>query len=177
MPALKSRQITHMALFLALSILLPIAFHQFGLAARIFLPMHLPVLICGFFLGPFSGVVVGLLAPFLSQLLTGMPPAYAIPLMAVELPVYGLTAGLLYRKLGFNIYPALIISMIAGRAGFAIAIIIFGQLIELPYGLLEYFAAGGALVTGIPGIVVQLIVIPPVMTGLKRSQLTKFERV
>ncbi len=174
MADLKSRQIAHTALFLALCILLPIVFHQFGVAARIFLPMHLPVLVCGFFLGPLSGFVVGLIAPFLSQLLTGMPPAYAVPLMAVELPVYGLTAGLLYKKFRFNIYPALIISMIAGRAGFAVAIIVFGRLIELPYGLLEYFAAGGALVAGIPGIIVQLIVIPPVMAGLKRSQLAKF---
>lgn len=163
------RRIAYSSLFLALAILLPIVFHQFGMAGRIFLPMHIPVLICGFIAGPVAGLIIGLLAPFLSHLLTSMPPAYAVPLMTMELPLYGLTAGLAYYKLKLNIYVALIAAMIIGRLAFALGLLILGKFIELPYGPLEFFAAGGAVVTGIPGIIIQIIIIPPIIAALKRA--------
>lgn len=162
------RQISYTALFLALALTLPFAFHQFGIAGRIFLPMHIPVLICGFIVGPAAGVIIGILAPFLSHLLTSMPPGYAVPLMSLELPIYGLVAGLTYRKLKLNIYLALILAMIFGRLAFAAGLIILGRFINLPYGALEYVAAGGALLTGWPGILIQFIVIPPIVASIKR---------
>src|SRR5512145_658584 len=78
-----TRFIAFSALFLALAILLPIGFHAFGLGGRVFLPMHIPVLLAGFLTGPLSGMLVGLLAPGASHLLTGMPPTYAVPLMTL----------------------------------------------------------------------------------------------
>ncbi|HDL02533.1 MAG TPA: ECF transporter S component [candidate division Zixibacteria bacterium] len=167
--ALGPRRIAYSSLYLALAILLPIVFHQFGIAGRIFLPMHIPVLICGFTVGPAAGVLIGLIAPFLSHLITGMPPAYAVPLMTMELPLYGLVAGLAYKKMKMNIYLALILAMIVGRLTFALGLLLLGMFIELPYGPLEFFAAGGAVVTGIPGIIIQIIVIPPLVAALKRS--------
>ncbi|MEW5924115.1 MAG: ECF transporter S component [Candidatus Zixiibacteriota bacterium] len=163
------RRIAYSSLFLALAILLPIVVHQFGLAGRIFLPMHIPVLICGFIAGPMAGVIIGLLAPFLSHLLTSMPPTYAVPLMTMELPLYGLMAGLAFNKLKLNIYVALIAAMVVGRLAFALGLLILGRFIELPYGPLEFFAAGGAVVTGIPGIIIQIIIIPPIVAALKRA--------
>ena len=71
----KIRFITHTALYLALAILLPIGFHAFGFAGRIFLPMHIPVLLAGFLVGPMAGIIVGILAPPLSHLMTSMPPS------------------------------------------------------------------------------------------------------
>ncbi|RKY70366.1 MAG: ECF transporter S component, partial [Candidatus Latescibacterota bacterium] len=49
-------------------------FHQFGIAGKVFLPMHFPVIVAGLLFGPFSGLLVGLFSPVLSFLLTGMPP-------------------------------------------------------------------------------------------------------
>ena len=89
---LSARLATHTALYLALAVLLPIGLHATGLGGRVFLPMHIPVLLAGFLMGPQTGVLVGLLAPALSYLLIGMPPAYAVPLMSLELPMYGLAA-------------------------------------------------------------------------------------
>lgn len=163
------RKIAYTSLFLALAIILPIAFHQLGVAGRIFLPMHIPVLICGFVVGPLAGVIIGLIAPFLSHLLTSMPPAYAVPLMTMELPLYGLCAGLIYLKLRWNIYVALIAAMAVGRLAFALGLIILGRFVDLPYGPLEFFAAGGAVVTGIPGIIIQIIIIPPIVAAIKRT--------
>lgn len=173
MAPLSPHKIAYISLFLALSIILPITFHHFGLAGRIFLPMHIPVLICGFIIGPLGGVIIGLIAPVLSHFLTGMPPTYAVPLMSLELPLYGLAAGLTYQRFGLNIYFALIVSMILGRFAFAFGLVILGRLIELPYGPLEFFAVSGAVVTGIPGIIIQIIIIPPIaaaLKGIKRLQ-------
>ena len=163
-----SKLIVHTALFLALAVLLPIAFHQFGLGGRLFLPMHIPVLLAGFIAGPFSAILVGLMAPVVSFFLTGMPPAYAVPLMSLELPLYGLAAGLSYTTLRLNIYLALVIAMIVGRLGFALGLLILGLFIELPYGLETYFKA--AVVTGLPGIIVQLVLIPPIVAALNRRR-------
>ena len=79
-----------------------------GIGGRVFLPMHIPVLLAGFLAGPLAGFIVGLLAPGLSTLLTGMPPAVITPVMTLELPLYGLTAGLFYYRMHLNIYIALI---------------------------------------------------------------------
>lgn len=163
------RRVAYTSLFLALAILLPVVFHQFGIAGRIFLPMHIPVLICGFTAGSVAGIIVGLLAPFLSHLLTSMPPAYAVPLMSMELPVYGLVAGLAYQRLQINIYLSLLIAMVVGRLIFALGLIILGRFIALPYGPLEFFAVGGAVVTGLPGIIVQFVVVPPIVASIKRT--------
>jgi niacin transporter len=163
------RKAAHAAFYLALAIVLPIAFHQFGVAGRIFLPMHIPVLICGFVVGPAAGALVGLAAPLLSHLLTGMPPLYAVPLMSLELPLYGIAAGIAYLKLRLNIYLALLIAMIAGRLAFGLGLFALGRFIDLPYGPAEFFAAGGTLVTGLPGIVLQIIIIPPLVVAIRRA--------
>lgn len=162
------RFITHTALYLALAVLLPIGFHSFGLGGRIFLPMHIPVLLAGFLIGPAGGVIVGLLAPGLSFLLTGMPPTYAVPLMSLELPMYGLVAGLAYERLKLNIYVALIAAMIVGRLFFGLGLFLLGMFMDLPYTAAAFFSGGGALLTGWPGIAVQIIVIPLIVAAARR---------
>jgi len=156
------------ALFLALSVLFPIAFHQFGMAGRIFLPMHIPVLLAGCISGPISGLLIGLLAPGLSFALTGMPPSYAVPLMTIELCLYGLAAGLFYCRLRLNIYIALIVALVLGRIGFAIGLLVLGLFIDLPYGIKTYFSV--AVVTGLPGIIIQIVFIPPIVAAVMRRE-------
>lgn len=163
-----SKSLVRTALFLALAVLFPIAFHQFGMAGRIFLPMHIPVLLAGCISGPLSGLIIGLLAPSLSFALTAMPPSYAVPLMTIELSLYGLAAGLFYYRLHLNVYIALIVSLILGRIGFAVGLLILGLFIELPYGVKTYFSI--SVVTGLPGIIIQLIFIPPIVAAVMRRE-------
>jgi riboflavin transporter FmnP len=163
-----SKMIVRTALFLALAVLFPLVFHQFGMGGRIFLPMHIPVLLAGFVGGPISGIVVGLLAPALSFALTGMPPTYAVPLMSIELCLYGLTAGLFYYRLRMNIFVALLISLVLGRVGFAIGLLVLGLFIQLPYGIGAYFSV--AVVAGIPGVIIQLVFIPPIVAAVMRRE-------
>ncbi|MFQ5453481.1 MAG: ECF transporter S component [Candidatus Zixiibacteriota bacterium] len=166
----KARFITHIALYLALAVLLPIGFHSFGLGGRVFLPMHIPVLLAGFLAGPLSGIIVGLLAPGMSFLLTGMPPSYAVPLMSLELPVYGLITGLFYYRLKMNVYVTLLTAMILGRIMFGLGLFILGLFMNLPYSAAAFFSTGGAIVTCFPGIIIQLIIIPIIVASLKRYQ-------
>lgn len=166
----KVRFVSHTALYLALAVLLPIAFHTFGAGGRIFLPMHVPVLLAGFLAGPLSGLVVGLLAPGLSNLLTGMPPTYAVALMSTELPIYGLVAGIAYQRLRLNIYLALLIAMLFGRTMFGLSLFVLGAFIDLPYTAVKFFSAGGAIVTGLPGIALQFVLIPIIVAAIKRDR-------
>ena len=130
--------------------------------------MHIPPLLAGFLLGPASGIIVGVLAPGLSHLLTGMPPTYAVPLMSLELPMYGLIAGLAYKRLGINVYISLILAMIVGRIMFGLGLLGLGLFIDLPYSAAKFFSTGGAIVSGLPGIAVQIVAIPIIVAALKR---------
>lgn len=147
---------------------MPLGFHAFGLGGRVFLPMHFPALLAGFLVGPVSGLTVGLLAPILSYLLTGMPPSYAVLLMSLELSIYGLIAGLALVRLRLNIYVALLSAMVIGRVMFGVGLLLHAQFIELPYDM-AYFVSS-VIIAGLPGIAVQLAVIPILVAGIKRRR-------
>ena len=152
--------------------MLPIAFHAFGMGGRIFLPMHIPVLLAGFLVGPGSGLIVGILAPGLSHMLTGMPPTYAVPLMSLELPLYGLVAGIAYNRLKINIYIALIAAMLVGRIMFGVGLLVLGLFMDLPYDAATFFSTGGAIITGLPGIAIQIVLIPLIVAAARRQRST-----
>ena len=157
----KTRSLTISAMFLALGILLPQAFHMIPNAGNIFLPMHIPVFVCGFVCGPLFGLLVGIITPIISNIVFSMPNISMLPQMIVELGCYGILTGLLNNKVRIKnkivkYYIILIITMLFGRAC---------------YGLMNYFIfkAGsyslqifltGAFVTCLPGIIVQLLIIP-----------------
>lgn len=168
----KPQWVSYSGLFLALALLLPIGFHSFGMGGRVFLPMHLPILLAGFLVGPLSGFLVGLLSPLLSHLLTGMPPSYAVGLMSLELPIYGLVAGLVYRRLKINIYVTLVIAMIVGRLAFGLGLVLLGQVMALPYDVVYFFSAAGPIVAGLPGVALQLVLVPLVVTAVNRRRRT-----
>jgi len=164
---LTSKQITLTAFFIALGVIIPFVFHQVALAGRIFLPMHIPVLLAGIFVGPLSGLLVGLSCPVVSFFLTGMPPPYAVPLMSLELAAYGISIGILIKMVKSTIL-ALLFSMMVGRLAFALGLFVFGLFLSLPYGPKEYIKVSA--VTGLPGIVLQLILIPLLVISFHRAK-------
>ncbi|MGI5894332.1 MAG: ECF transporter S component [Candidatus Merdivicinus sp.] len=159
-------------LFTALGILLPMLFHTIPNAGTIFLPMHIPVLLCGLVCGWYYGAACGILSPLLSSLITSMPPMAILPSMLCELAVYGLLTGLIFAlvhtgKLVLDLYIGLIGAMIGGRivAGLLNALIFkAGQ-----YSLTIWTTA--SFVTALPGIVIQLILIPIIVTALYKAKL------
>ena len=115
-----TKKLVSCALCIAIGVLLPMAFHVIPNGGSVFLPMHIPVLICGLFCGWPYGLACGILTPFISSVTTGMPPAMILPQMMVELAVYGLVAGLCTQYISMKnemtkLYMSLIIAMLAGR--------------------------------------------------------------
>ncbi len=159
----KTSDLVKASLFLALGLILPFIFHATGLPGQVFLPMHIPVLLCGFILGPQYGVMVGIVTPLLSSLLTGMPPIFPIGIaMIFELGTYGLVGGYFYKNKKVNLYLSLFISMVLGR--FISGIIKY----ILMVGTGKAFVLKGFLiasfVTCIWGIIIQFILIPLIVS-------------
>ncbi len=168
-----AQKITLTGLFVALGILTPMAFHFTGGpgAGRLFLPMHIPVFLAGLLAGPIVGVTVGIITPGLSSLLTGMPPPVPTAMMmTIELGVFGLLSGLLYFRLRTGLWLSLIISMFAGR-------VVYGILayIALPLVGLERVPLWAPLTVGLinswPGILIQLILIPPIVYAAQHLRI------
>lgn len=152
-------------ILIALGVLLPIVFHMAGAMGSVFLPMHIPVLITGLFLGPRSGVIAGAITPLLSSLLTGMPPILPIaPIMSVELAAYGAISGYLYHGRQFSILVSLVGAMVGGRLLATCAVVVMIELIHIKLTPLAYLS--GAIVTGFPGMLIQLILIPQLVKRL-----------
>ena len=108
------------ALSVALCVVLPMTLHAIPKGGVLFSPMHLPVLLCGLVCGAPFGLVCGILGPLVSSLLTGMPVFGYMPVMMIELGLYGLISGLVMQflrsgKLVIDLYAALIIAMLGGR--------------------------------------------------------------
>lgn len=165
---MKARKVVLSGLFIAFGVLLPMIFHQFNMGGPAFLPMHIPVLIAGLFLGPMAGLLVGVVTPIISSVLTGMPVFFPmLPIMIFELGAYGLVSGFFAEKLKMNSYISLIAAMIGGRivAGVVVFVLatFFGFKGPGPYTFVQ-----GAIVTGIPGIIIQLVFIPPIVKLLKQ---------
>ena len=161
----KTYEIILAAMFVALGLIVPYATsHAFGITGKVLLPMHLPVFLMGFLCGPQYGAIGGIITPVLSSVLTGMPPLFPmLPIMTGELFTYGLVSGLMYKKVKLPIYPSLLISMLSGRIVYGI---IFSIVVAPGLGAVK--AVAGAVTEGVPGIIVQLILIPAIVFATKR---------
>jgi len=165
------KNMTLTAVCIALCVVLPIAFHSIPNAGSVFLPMHIPVLICGMICGWPYGFLCGLAGPLLSSALTGMPPIAMLPAMMVECGVYGLVSGLMLkfvhtRSTYGDLYIALVTAMLAGRIVSGIA----KALIFTP-GLAMSAWITASFVTALPGILIQLVFLPSVVFTLMKARI------
>ena len=165
------KRLTLAAVCIALCVVLPIAFHSIPDAGSVFLPMHIPVLICGMICSWPQGLLCGLMGPLLSSVLTGMPPVAFLPAMMVECGTYGMVSGLVLKyvrtqKTYADLYIALIVAMIAGRVVSGIA----KALIFTP-GLALSAWVTASFVTALPGIVIQLVFLPSVVLTLMKAKI------
>jgi len=80
-----------------------------------------------------------------------------------------LVAGITYRHLKLNIYISLILAMIFGRLAFGLGLFVLGMFMELPYGPAQFFATGGVVISGLPGILLQIVIIPPIVAAIRRA--------
>ena len=172
----KIKNLVIAAMLLAVGIVLPFFTGQIPQIGNMLLPMHLPVLVCGLVCGWSYGGIIGFILPFLRYILFGMPPMPNGAAMAFELAAYGMIAGFLYSRSRWQclraLYRCLLAAMVAGR-------LVWGVVQSLQLGLsgsgftMEMFLAG-ALFNAIPGILLQLVLIPALMVALHRTGLVPF---
>lgn len=158
------------ALFLAMAMVLPFLTGQIPEVGNMLCPMHIPALLCGFFCGWPWGRMVGFVAPLLRSVTFGMPPMFPVAFcMAFELATYGTVSGMLYQKLGKkkrSIYVALLVAMVLGRLVWGAARLVCAGLDTTAFGLSAFWA--GAITTAIPGIIVQIVLIPVLVIALEK---------
>lgn len=166
------------AMFLALGLLLPFLTGQIPQIGNMLLPMHIPVLLCGLICGWQYGGIVGFICPLLRNLLFGAPPMPGAISMAFELAAYGIVIGLLYnrakRKNLVALYISMIIAMLAGRVVWGAVHTVVMGFAGKEFGFKMFMAS--ALFNAVPGIILQLILIPAIMVALHRTGLVTFSK-
>ena len=71
--SVKTKNLTLSAIFIALGLVLPLLTGQLRQLGNAFLPMHLPVFLCGLIVGPMYGLTIGIILPILRHFTFGMP--------------------------------------------------------------------------------------------------------
>ena len=149
---------------LALCLVLPFLTGQIPQVGQMLLPMHLPVLLCGFLCSWQWGLAVGFLAPLLRSALFHMPVFYPMALcMAFEMAAYGALCGWLYCRL-----PRRKSSLYLGAARFLCA-----GLQPSAFGFTAFWA--GAVTSAVPGIILQLVLVPILVMALEKAHLSARE--
>lgn len=165
------KKLTLASVCIALCVVLPIAFHSIPDAGSVFLPMHIPVLICGMICGWPYGLICGLMGPLLSSAITGMPPIAILPAMMIECGTYGMVSGIMLklvhtRSTYGDLYIALVVAMLAGRVLSGIA----KALIFMP-GMAMTAWITASFITALPGILIQLVFLPSVVLTLMKAKV------
>ena len=173
------KNLTLSAMFLALGLILPFLTGQIPQIGSMLLPMHIPVFLCGLICGWQYGGLIGVILPPLRYALFGMPILFPTGIaMMAELATYGIVAGALYLHSPWQclktLYPSILTAMVSGRVVWALAeIALLGISAN---GFTWQMFISGALLNAIPGIIVQLILLPAIMVALNRTGLVRFRK-
>ena len=161
------------ALFMTLCLVLPFLTGQIPQIGDALLPMHIPVLLCGYVCGWQYGAVVGLVAPLLRGTLFGMPPLFPTGIaMSFELALYGAVTGFLYKALPtmrIYLFLSFFVAMVSGRVVWGIVRLLLSGLSGSAFTYPMFIA--GALTNAIPGIIFQLLLIPLIVMALQKANL------
>jgi hypothetical protein len=153
------------AAFVVLSVLTPWLFHRFPTAGPTYLPMHFFVFVAALAGGWQAGAIVGLLTPFASYAVSGMPALTILPQIAVEVTAYGIIAGLLRQKFNLKVFWSLLGAMVAGRLALLVAVVIVQAITGHVYSPLgpsatPLNAVWDTIARSWPGLLAQIILIP-----------------
>lgn len=157
----KIEEIAFGGIFGAAALLLPVLFHILHLG-HIFMPMYLPLIALAFFVSPITAATTSSLVPLLSGATTGMPPLYppVAFFMSCELAIMSAIISIVHRRWrNINEWIILIPVLLLGRVLYVTFVYIFSLVVTLPAG----FMAGVALLSGWPGLILIIIVVPPLV--------------
>lgn len=157
-------------MFMALGLVLPFLTAQVPQIASMLLPMHIPVLLCGYVCGWQYGLVVGAVTPLLRSFLFAVPVMFpGAVAMAFELAVYGMMTGIFYRLFPrkiWSIYVTLLIAMVSGRIVWGVVRMTIAGITGNAFTWKLFLA--GALTQAVPGIILQLVLIPILVMAMRK---------
>jgi len=162
---IRTRHLTTSAMFMALAVFIPILTHAFGLGAAL-LPMFWPIAASVFFLPTAWAVLVAVLSPLVSTLLTGMPPISPpiLQVMVVELAVLAAVSSLVYRHTRIRVFLSVLAGLVASRVALFFIVALLAPILGLPANVFSIAWVS----RGIPGIVIMLVLIPVLVYRLPR---------
>ena len=166
------------ALFLAFAYVMPFLTGQIPTIGAMLCPMHIPVLLCGFICGWSWGLAVGFITPLLRSLTLGAPIFFPMAIcMSLELAAYGAISGIMHRcfppKKPF-IYCSLVIAMILGRIVWGASMFVLIGINGGSFTLSAFIT--GAITNSIPGIIIQIILIPVIVMIVDSSKILRRRR-
>ncbi len=149
--------LTLAVVFSALGMVLPPLFHLLGLGSM-FMPMYIPLAIGSFMLTARNALMIGMLTPLLSALITGMPPFYppVAFLMMAQLGVFCTAISLLRHRLRVPVLPALLAAIALDRAVMVTAYYFVAPLFSVSFGVLSAYD----LLKSTPGILIMIVLVP-----------------
>jgi len=168
------RTIPYCAVLIALGMVLPFLTGQIPEIGSALSPLHIPALLAGFTVGPVWGAICAFVIPLLRSAIFGMPPMFPNAcVMAFEMGTYAAVGGMLYRsfpkRIGW-VYLAQIAAMLAGRIVYGVLFALFTMNNpEIHYTVTAFIV--GCFVDAVPGIVLHLVIVPPVVAALRRARL------
>lgn len=155
----QTKTMTISAIFIAIGIIFPQIFHIFGPSAgKMFLPMFIPIFLAALILPWTYAALISVIVPILSSVLTGMPSIPMVYFMTIELFAYATAANLLRQK--FNIYINIILSLFIGRTTYVLPILYAANILNMNLMFASKQAIIAGIMTSIPGMVLQLLLIP-----------------
>lgn len=167
------------AMFLAIGLVLPFLTGQIQYVGNMLLPMHIPVLLCGFICGWQYGAVIGFILPLFRSMMFAMPVMYPTAIaMAFELAAYGFLSGYLFTHAKWqcikSLYRCMSIAMLGGRVVWGLAMTVIMGFGADGFSFSAFLS--GAFVNAIPGIILQLVLVPAVMLALDKTHLVPFRK-
>jgi len=176
----QTKKLALAAMFVAIGLVLPLLTGSIPEIGMMLLPMHIPVLFCGLICGYRYGLAVGFVLPLLRAITFGMPPLFPMGIsMAFELATYGFVIAIIYGRAQWSqwrcllsLFCALILAMIAGRVVWFAAMVVLIGISGEAFTWQMFITA--AVLNSIPGIILQLVLIPSVMLALNKTGLVPF---
>lgn len=168
----QTKKLTLAAMFFAIGLILPLFIAQIPTIGQMLLPMHIPVLLCGLIVGWEYGLAVGFFLPLVRSIFFGMPAMFPNAVsMAFELATYGFVSGVVYRRVQHTLsmmFATLLSAMVAGRLVWGAVRFILAGLTGSSFPFSAFLS--GALLTAVPGILAQLILIPLIVNALTKAK-------
>ena len=168
-----SKEAAFILLTVTCAVVLPQIFHAAGLLlgvggklGQIFLPMYIPVLIMGFYRGPASGAIAGLLSPLVSFGITNMPSSALLPFITVELIATGLLAGVFSKSKFPAVLRVLLVQVIAK----VVRLAVFAFSLYITNGAVSAAALFNGILISVPGVILQLALVTLLILKKEKQQ-------